>query len=238
MGREVICPKHGPYDYRLGGCPECERGGQAEDDERTRVISGPDVGVGSVGDLGPEAPRRGASGGEDTASAGRGANVFGSPRGQTPADGGRTQVAASSAWGQPRPPQRQDAESTMVIRHEAPTPTNPLAWLAVVDGPGAKPRSLFSLKAETLIGRGHGDVVLSGDPKISGQHAKIRLEPVEGEDGGEAYILYDLASANGTYVGTKESCREEGSRVYRRRLNDNEYLLMGETTLVFKQVAD
>ena len=126
---------------------------------------------------------------------------------------------------------------TMLMRSES-EPQLPLAWLAVLEGPGGKRGTLFTLKSETAVGRTQGDYLLSGDPTISSQHIKIRFEPVEEDvEGDQVFVVYDLASANGTYVGPRETYRDESSRVYRRVLKDGDYLLLGETTLVFKQIV-
>lgn len=127
------------------------------------------------------------------------------------------------------------AGSQTVLMQTTPEKVIPLAWVAIVEGRGGKRGTVFTLKPETVIGRAYGDFLLSGDPTVSSQHAKIRLEPKE-EGEGEVFVLYDLASANGTYVGTKETFRDESSRVYRHELKDGDYLLLGETALVFKQV--
>ncbi len=134
-------------------------------------------------------------------------------------------------------PAAQPAGGQTLLMKTEPEPQIPLAWLAIVEGPGGKRGTVFTLKSETIIGRTYGDFLLSGDPTVSSQHAKIRLEPKEeGEEGEQVFILYDLASANGTYVGTKQTYRDESSRIYRRELKDGDYLLLGESTLVFKQV--
>jgi pSer/pThr/pTyr-binding forkhead associated (FHA) protein len=90
------------------------------------------------------------------------------------------------------------------------------------------------LQRETVIGRKAGQIVLGGDPSVSSQHAKVRLEASEGDDGRQAFVLYDLASANGTFAGGREAYRD--NQIYRYELEDGDFLLLGETTLVFKQV--
>jgi pSer/pThr/pTyr-binding forkhead associated (FHA) protein len=109
-----------------------------------------------------------------------------------------------------------------------------LAWLAVTDGPGAPRGQVFTLQRETLIGRKTGQIVLAGDACVSGQHAKVRLERGEGDEEKQVFVLYDLASANGTFVGDREDYRD--NQVYRHELEDGDFILLGETTLVFKQV--
>jgi len=115
----------------------------------------------------------------------------------------------------------------------APQPQIPLAWLGVVSGPGAARGRTFVLLPETVIGRNAGDVLLS-DSTISGQHAKVRLEPKEGgAEDEQVFVLYDLASANGTYAGTRENYGDDNSRVYRCELRNGDYILLGETVLTF-----
>ena len=115
-----------------------------------------------------------------------------------------------------------------------PAPQIPLAWLAVVSGPGAERGRAFVLRPETVVGRAAGDIVLGGDSTISAQHVKVRLEPKEGgAEDEQVFMLYDLASANGTFVGTRDTYQQDSSRVYRRELHDHDYILVGETTLVF-----
>ena len=115
-----------------------------------------------------------------------------------------------------------------------PVPQIKLAWLGVVSGPGAERGQTFVLRAETVVGRSNGDWALSGDVTLSSQHIRVRLEPKEGgAEGEQVFILYDLASANGTYVGTKDNYREDSRRVYRCELRGGDYILLGETTLVF-----
>jgi pSer/pThr/pTyr-binding forkhead associated (FHA) protein len=116
-----------------------------------------------------------------------------------------------------------------------PTPAETLlAWLAVIDGPGAPRGQVFSLQPETIIGRTTGQIVLANDPYVSSQHAKIRQEASEEDPDEQVIVLYDMASANGSFVGSKEEYRDR--QVYRQQLEDGDYLLIGETTLVFKKV--
>ena len=105
------------------------------------------------------------------------------------------------------------------------------AWLAVLDGP--EKGRVHTLKApETLIGRLPNNDVVIPDDTCSGQHLKIRVMPQENDD--VRFLLIDMASRNGVFVGDKETYRDESSRVYRHDLRDGDYLLVGETTLVFK----
>jgi pSer/pThr/pTyr-binding forkhead associated (FHA) protein len=125
----------------------------------------------------------------------------------------------------------QPEGATMLLSQR---PTAVFAWLVVMDGP--EKGRIHQLRPEvTTVGRAAGanDVVIADDA-ASGQHLKIKREHEEGAE--DQFILFDLASSNGTYAGDKASYRAPASRVYRHALHDGDYLLVGETTLVFKQV--
>jgi len=124
------------------------------------------------------------------------------------------------------------AGHTVIMQQETAAPL--LAWLAVVKGPGGPRGQVFTLDRETVIGRKAGTIVLGGDSYVSGQHAKVRLEPSEEDEETDTFVLYDLASANGTFAGDRESYRD--NQIYRYELEDGDFVLVGETTLVFKQV--
>jgi hypothetical protein len=153
------------------------------------------------------------------------------------------QPSAPPAWTPPPPPPSPfqptpgpAAAGGKTVLMSAPAPQIPLAWLGVVSGPGAKRGTTFVLGVETVVGRAAGEALLGGDNTISSQHVKVRLEPKEGGAEDEhVFMLYDLASANGTYVGTRDNYQEASSRVYRRELCNGDYILVGETTLVFLQ---
>lgn len=92
------------------------------------------------------------------------------------------------------------------------------AWLYVVEGEDAGRD--FRLGDKTTIGRdGACDVILFNDSEISKQHARIRRE-------GQEFVLYDLASLNGTFVN--------GSQIQKQLLTDDDEILVGSTRLVFK----
>jgi len=136
------------------------------------------------------------------------------------------------------PPKEACADETVVMEL-AESARIPLAWLAVVDGPGSKRGKVVTLTAETVVGRTQGDLLLAGDHGISSQHLRIRLELQEGGAAGTpAFVAYDQATTNGTYIGSREHYREESARIFRRPLADGDYLLLGETTLVFKQIEE
>ena len=138
----------------------------------------------------------------------------------------------------PPPPQQAQGGATVMMRPSAPPSL--LAWLAVIEGPGASRGQVFTLQRETLIGRTAGQIMLPGDSHVSAQHAKIRLETsteegeVEASEKKQVFVLYDLASTNGTYVGSRDEYRD--NQTYRKALQDGDFVLVGETTLVFKEV--
>ena len=107
-------------------------------------------------------------------------------------------------------------------------PTRPLqmpepvaGWLVVRSGP--RTNEQLKLRAgSNVVGRdGRKSHVLVEDPSVSGEHVKIRWE-------NGAFIIYDLASTNGTYVN--------GRRVEKQRLMDGDSVRMGRMEFVFKQL--
>ena len=129
-------------------------------------------------------------------------------------------------------PAGQDAQ-TMVVSARA-TPV--FAWLVVVDCPDrGSVGTVHSLHPDTTtIGRVAGNGVVVPDETISAQHARIRRETKEGQE--PIFALFDMGSRNGIFVGDKDNYKDEEQRVYRHELHDGDYLLMGETTLVFKSL--
>lgn len=95
------------------------------------------------------------------------------------------------------------------------------AWLYVSNGPQAGRD--FRLGRTTTIGRSTVDCdVILQDAKLSERHARIQRE-------GSEFIIYDLASLNGTFVN--------GQRIQKQILSDDDQIKVGETVLVFKVVA-
>jgi pSer/pThr/pTyr-binding forkhead associated (FHA) protein len=110
------------------------------------------------------------------------------------------------------------------------------AWLVVVESPNpAEAGQVHSLHPDTTsIGRVPGNQVVLSDDTCSGQHARIRVE--KEEDSEAQFVLYDMGSRNGTFVGARENYKDDESRTYRHILSDGDYLLIGETTLAFKRL--
>lgn len=142
--------------------------------------------------------------------------------------------ASQPPYGPPgaQPPAGEQAQ-TMIIS-ERPTPV--FAWLVVVDGPDRSAiGTVHTLHPDTTtIGRVPGNRIVLRDETVSSQHARIRREAKEGEE--PVFALFDMGSRNGIFAGDKETYQEEENRVYRHELQDGDYLLLGETTLVFKQL--
>ena len=72
------------------------------------------------------------------------------------------------------------------------------------------------------IGRLPDNTVVIDNPAVSGHHACVFRD-------GDAYIVEDLQSTNGTFVNEK--------RVTRRTLQNGDVVLVGKHTLVFNQMA-
>lgn len=108
------------------------------------------------------------------------------------------------------------AQKTKVLGTASPQ----IGWLAVVSG---KQRGRdFRLGQVTNIGRdaSQNDIILDDDA-VSAEHARIKLERKQ-------FMLYDLASTNGTLVN--------GERVQKHALFDKDEIAIGETRLVFSEV--
>ena len=125
-------------------------------------------------------------------------------------------------------------EAQTMIISERPAPV--FAWLVVVDGPDANTIGVVhSLHPDTTtVGRVAGNRIVLQDDTISAQHARIRREAKEGQE--PVFALFDMGSRNGIFVGDKDTHKDEENRVYRHELQDGDYLLIGETTLVFKRL--
>ena len=110
------------------------------------------------------------------------------------------------------------------------------AWLVVVDGPNrASIGKVHTLHPDTTVaGRAAGNQIVLADDTCSSQHFRIRVEAREGQE--PAFMLYDMGSRNGIFVGSRATYKNPESQTYRCELHDGDYLLVGETTLVFKRI--
>jgi hypothetical protein len=94
---------------------------------------------------------------------------------------------------------------------------------------GQRAGDIFKLdQPRNLIGRNRDVHIFVDDAHVSGLHASIRCEKVEGSPRGE-FVLRDLDSENGTYVNGQ---RLSASTV----LQDGDVIRVGESDLVFKRV--
>lgn len=115
-------------------------------------------------------------------------------------------------------------QETVMLR---PTKKQPLAWLICKEG--SRVGQTFRLGAEsTTIGRDAQSDIFLDDDSISRPHAKVKLEPVEGDEKNMAFFIYDLASENGTSVN--------GKPILKQMLADGDEVLVGRTLLVFKKL--
>lgn len=96
------------------------------------------------------------------------------------------------------------------------------AWIVVTTG-SDKGKKVEMRDGDMKIGRaGSCAVSVNGDEEISREHSLIRVS-------GASYVLYDLASRNGTYLN--------GARIKEARsLQDGDEIVIGNTTLTFKAV--
>jgi hypothetical protein len=200
------------------------------DDQKTRVDGASTGGLGDATVYSGQSSGANAGGWEQTRYAN---SEQPTPRpGQVPyppsTAGGRPE------WGMPAPA----GGAQTVIMPTGPRPEPSFAWLVLVDGAANNPfiGKIFELKKEgvTTLGRVQGNEIVLPDPACSSQHARIRREA--DESGNQVYVLYDMASSNGTFAGAKATYKDDASRVYRHVLQDGDYVLIGESSLVFKRV--
>lgn len=79
------------------------------------------------------------------------------------------------------------------------------------------------IEKDTLtIGRKEENDIMIDNMAVSGKHAKIIRE-------GDAYILYDLNSLNGTFVN--------GAKISKTRLKNKDQIIIGKHTIIFKDEA-
>ena len=93
-------------------------------------------------------------------------------------------------------------------------------WLVVTFGDRKGER--FDIRGdEADVGRANDCDVVIDHETVSGRHAKIRNE-------GGKYILYDLASRNGTMLN--------GKKISKAQLRDGDEITLGEMKMVFKSL--
>ena len=113
-----------------------------------------------------------------------------------------------------------ESEPTLVLGEAKPS----FAWLVMLHGP--RRGRLYHLRAEgTSLGRGATNDIIVDDEAVSRFHSRLFAEPVFDKF---QFYVQDLASANGTFVN--------GLRVVRQVLHDEDRIVVGQATLVFKQL--
>lgn len=114
---------------------------------------------------------------------------------------------------------------TEVLNRAEPIAT---AWLVIKEGP--RTGHSFRLLETTSIGRDANNDIIIDDTSLSGQHAKVKFE------GGNHYVIYDLASTNGMF--SYDSEKQDWERTYRYELSDGQQVKLGRTILHFMSLAD
>jgi hypothetical protein len=163
-----------------------------------------------------------------------------SPRTGTAADWGPRGTYAApppNPWGgQMQTPVQEGAATVLMPSSTLAEPS--FAWLVMTAGTLynqmiGQPQ-LIKKNQVTSIGRAPDNDIVIPDQACSARHARIR--PEKDDAGTESFVIYDLGSSNHLYVGDKAHYRDDASQAYRHILHDGDYILIGETTLVFKQV--
>ena len=125
----------------------------------------------------------------------------------------------------PAPPPQPRARPTMIVGMET-TPAAalaPLAGVALVVPPSGDPRSVILREGRTRLGRRPDLELVLEDPKVSTEHALIRIE------NGEAWMLD--TSANGTIVAGRRCLND------RAVVTDGTVLRVGDTLIVLKLLS-
>jgi hypothetical protein len=134
-----------------------------------------------------------------------------------------TIVAPASARG-------EDPGDRTVVAGDRPVveQVEALAWLVITQTPSVRRGQMFSLdKPRNDMGRGAGVPVFINDKRVGHVHATVKYELAA--DGTAHFVLWDLASTNGTFVN--------GQRVVSPTvLKDGDRIRVGDTELAFKRV--
>ncbi|QEG39721.1 FHA domain-containing protein [Roseimaritima ulvae] len=142
---------------------------------------------------------------------------------RAPAEGSTTpdpQAAPNAAAAGEVEPLKPD--TTPIFR---PVRRPPVPRLIAVDDGQLLDGEVWRLRrSRTIIGRAEGDILIAGDPDISGKHIELACVPVEG---GMKWRLTDLNSTNGTFV-----------RVNRAPLADGKELILASHRYRFHMPAE
>jgi hypothetical protein len=195
-GTPLTCRVHGTLEPGWTTCPYCQK----EAREQTKG-GGSDP---TVRRQGPPKP----------------SSMSGSATQKTVRGGG-----GSKGGGADKTVRRDPASSGRGRGRSAPTerlrrPPELLAWLIMKEG--TRIGQVFPLDAEaTEIGRDAGNNIVLDDTKVSGFHAKIKVEE------GKKLMVWDLASANGTFVNDEPVTAPV-------EIKENDAVKLGTTVLVLK----
>lgn len=124
----------------------------------------------------------------------------------------------------PPPPPPPAAPSPRPVQRTAMVDPQPPAvgWLVLRSGTRPDKQFNLSTSARNTIGRdGRRCEVILDDPTVSAEHAVVQWENGQ-------FVVYDLASRNGTFVND--------ARVQRQTLLDGDVLRLGKVVLVLKWV--
>jgi hypothetical protein len=103
-----------------------------------------------------------------------------------------------------------------------------IAWLVITKTATTRRGQMFPLeKLRNDIGRGADVPIFLDDNKIGRSHSTVKYE--KDSAGSLQFVLYDLASTNGTFVNDKKI-------VSPTPLQDGDRIQVGDTELVFKKV--
>ncbi len=138
------------------------------------------------------------------------------PPSSTPPPPPPSQAKSSSTMMDSPKPRKTSSETFIEEGQSEPV----LAYLIVKSG--SKSGSNYPLKKSVIkIGREQGNDIVIDDKKSSREHAKLKMEDSK-------FVVYDLASSNGTYVN--------GEKIQSHSILDSDEIQIGDTVLVFKKV--
>jgi len=122
-----------------------------------------------------------------------------------------------------------EADRTVVAGAEpVPGQIEIMAWLVVTETLSVRRGEIFALnKLRNDIGRGAGVAIFLNDKKVGHSHAAVKYEV--NPAGAPQFVLYDLASTNGTFLNDQRLSAP-------LPLKDGDRIRLGDTLLVFKQV--
>lgn len=193
-----------PLDPSWPECPYCRTEEVSGDPDATRMSSG-----------NPKRPSMGSSrrGPDDP--------TVSSPRGgPRPSPSRRAGPRPEDPTRRSRRPVRDLEDDGTVIAEHKPGLLG-LLW----EKEGKRLGSVYPLNEQaTDIGRVAGNDIVLYDPKVSEQHARIKLSE---EDEEKQYVIWDLASTNGVFVN--------GQKIDSATpLQENDEIKVGDTVVVLK----